>query len=110
MRKFKFAGLRFVFWGILGGTILGFAISALWNALMPFIFGLPAINFWQALGLFLLSRLLFGRGGHGFSRRHKSRFVRGWKNLTPDQRQRFRSAMEARGPGTFGNEEAAEKA
>jgi len=33
----------------------------LWNALMPEIFGLPTINFWQAIGLSLLSASLFGR-------------------------------------------------
>ena len=33
----------------------------LWNALMPEIFGLTTLTFWQALGVSLLSVCLFGR-------------------------------------------------
>jgi hypothetical protein len=32
----------------------------LWNWLMPELFGLPSINFFQAFGLLLLSGFLFG--------------------------------------------------
>jgi hypothetical protein len=88
---------------------MGLVVFALWNLLMPPILGLRAIGFWQALGLFLLSRVLFGGfGGWGRGLR-KARFVRGWKDLTPDERQRFRRAMEARCPGNFGGGEAADK-
>lgn len=30
----------------------------LWNALMPVVFGLPTIGFWQSMGLLLFVRLL----------------------------------------------------
>jgi len=51
---------------ILGSVVIGAGIGLLltlptlwlWNWLMPVIFGLPVINFWQALGLNLLSGLL----------------------------------------------------
>lgn len=42
----------------------GECVKLLWNWLMPAIFGLPPIRFWQALGLLALSRILFG--GFGF--------------------------------------------
>lgn len=35
----------------------------LWNALMPDVFGLPSITFWQALGLLLLSGMLIKSSG-----------------------------------------------
>lgn len=38
--------------------ILGFPTMWLWNWLMPEIFGLPTINFWQAIGLMFLSYLI----------------------------------------------------
>jgi len=41
----------------------------LWNILMPMIFNLPALSFWQALGLFILARILFGFGGDFWRRR-----------------------------------------
>ena len=34
----------------------------LWNWLMPAIFKLPTIGFWQAVGILLLSHILFRRG------------------------------------------------
>ena len=51
----------------IGLLVVGAAFSAivmlLWNWLIPDIFGLGAINFWQALGLFALTRILFGSFG-----------------------------------------------
>lgn len=37
-------------------------VQILWNWLMPALFGLPTITFWQAAGLMLLLSILF-RGG-----------------------------------------------
>jgi hypothetical protein len=63
-------------WGVLGvlgfvaiAALLGLVIMALWNALIPGIFNLPVIGYWQALGLAILSRMLFG--GMGFHKMHK---------------------------------------
>ena len=43
-------------------VIAGFgqAVLQLWNLLMPDIFGLHPISFWQAVGLMALSWILFG--------------------------------------------------
>jgi hypothetical protein len=41
--------------------LLGLPLMFLWNWLMPFIFNLPTITFWQAVGLNLLSSILFAR-------------------------------------------------
>lgn len=41
------------------GLILGLPIQLLWNWLMPTIFNLPTITFWQAMGLNILSSILF---------------------------------------------------
>lgn len=50
--------------------LFGWVLMLLWNWLMPEIFGLPMIGYWQAWGLILLSHLLFkGGGAHGSSRR-----------------------------------------
>ena len=101
MRKIRVFGPRIVFFGILAVGVFGLLTSFLWNELMPAIFGLPAISFWQALGLLILGRLLlggFGGRGHGF---RKPRVVGGWKDLTPDERTRFRAAMGDRCPEAF---------
>ena len=41
------------------GALYAFVIMLLWNALVPDIFHLVTITFWQAWGLFILSALLF---------------------------------------------------
>jgi hypothetical protein len=45
---------------VVAGLILGFPIMWLWNWLMPVVFELPTIDFWQALGLWILSGAFFG--------------------------------------------------
>lgn len=66
----------FGFFKVLGGIIVGvvvagvfaFVIGALimvlWNWLMPEIFELGTITYWQGFGIALLARLLFGGMGH----------------------------------------------
>jgi len=46
------------------GLIFGLIVMWLWNALMPGIFNLPSIGYWQAVGLFILAHLLFKSPGH----------------------------------------------
>jgi hypothetical protein len=39
--------------------LLGMPLQLLWNWLMPNLFDLPYISFWQAVGLNLLATILF---------------------------------------------------
>ncbi len=79
--------------------VFGYVTMHLWNWLMPAIFGLTAITFAQALGLVVLSKILFG----GFHRHGGGRHA-GWKrgmeerfaNMTPEERERFRAGMRGR--------------
>lgn len=47
--------------GVIGIILiaLGLPLMLLWNWLMPTLFGLPIITFWQAVGLNFLSTILF---------------------------------------------------
>ena len=74
----------------------GIGIMLLWNWLMPAIFGLMEINFWQALGILVLCRILFGgfnfrhhrkHNGEMFGRHHNLREK--WQKMTPEQRTEF---------------------
>lgn len=107
MRKVRFVGLRFVAFGLVAAVAVGFLITALWNALMPAIFGLPVIGFWQALGLLVLSRILFGRfgfrGHRGGRWERQKRMARlRMECLTPEERERFRQGMADRFQGKEG--------
>jgi len=54
----------------IGGEI----VMHLWNWLLPTLFGWRQVTFWQALGILVLCRILFGgHGGHGSGRSHMRR-------------------------------------
>ena len=78
----------------LGGQIVRY----LWNWLIPPLLGWHAVTFWQALGLLALCRILFGRiGGRGLPwSDNRRRFEARWKNMTPDERARFRCGILGR--------------
>lgn len=62
----------------------GFVVLLLWNVLMPSLFGLSPISFWQALELVVLARILScGMGTLGMRGKRLGRFgaMRGSKNL-----------------------------
>ena len=83
--------IKWIIWGIIGvmiGAVLalffGFVVMWLWNWLMPTIFGLPTLTYWQAWGLVILFHILF-KGGHHCGDHHKSEcgpkehFKNNWK-------------------------------
>ncbi|HEV2275468.1 MAG TPA: hypothetical protein VGR96_14950 [Acidobacteriaceae bacterium] len=83
---------------VAASVVVGFLVQGLWNWLMPPIFGLRLISFWQALGLFFLGKLLFGgfRGRHGCGGPWRKRMKERWASMTPEERERFRQGMQAR--------------
>jgi hypothetical protein len=87
----------------------GHLVRLLWNWLLPSLFGVPEVTYWQALGLLALSRILvggFGLGGGGhhsdgkgkarqrfadrMADRMVDRFVERWDQMTPEERERIR--------------------
>jgi len=57
--------------------LFGYVTMRLWNWLMPDIFGLGLINYWQAIGIIVLAKILFGGfGGHKSSKRTKKSIER----------------------------------
>ena len=75
-------------------AICGEVVMHLWNWLAPTLFGWHQISFWQALGMLVLCRILFGSwGGHGPNPgRSASRRVtaEAWERMTPEEREKFR--------------------
>jgi len=83
--------------------LFGELVMHLWNWLLPGLFGWHTISFWQALGLLLLSRILFGGfGGHGHGPGRRRREMKErWEKMTPEEREKFRQGMRWR-CGNFG--------
>jgi len=79
---------------ILGIAALSWVVMALWNWLMPTLFvGGREINYVQAMGVLLLSKILFGgfRGHKCHDRWHKNRL----EKMTAEERQKFQSGMRS---------------
>jgi len=86
-------------------ALLALAVLLLWNALVPPLFHGPQLLYWQALGLLILCRLLFGglraRGWHGHWRQRMWR--ERWARMTPEERAQLRERFLGRcGPGSAG--------
>ncbi len=74
--------------GIAAVLIAFLVVMLLWNILMPAIFGLPYINYIQAAGLLILSKLLLGgRWGHRHWKYHNMREK--WSKMSPEDRKKF---------------------
>jgi hypothetical protein len=79
-------------------AIGGWIVELLWNGLLPPLFGWRTVTFWQALGLLVLCRILFG--GLGFRGSHTSgvrrRMTEHWEHMTPEERERLRQGLRSR--------------
>jgi len=95
--------LRIGLIGIAAIALFGVVIMSLWNWLAPAVFGLRAITFWQALGLLILSKILFGgfRGRPGFGGRWSRPMKERWERMSPEEREKFRLGMAGRCGGRF---------
>jgi hypothetical protein len=64
--------------GITGATVFaflfGYFVMHLWNWLLPEIFGVTTITFWQAVGIVILARLIFGGFKHSHDKSPKDKF------------------------------------
>lgn len=91
----RYRGLFFLFVPLLIAA-LGGAVMALWNAILPEVLNAKPLSYWQALGLLLLSRILFGGfrfgGGAPWARKRRGR----WANLSEEERERMKEAWRQR--------------
>lgn len=90
--------LKFLVIGVFVITLVSFIVMRLWNWLTPALFGWHVITFWQALGILILSKILFGgfRGGHGPHMHWRRRMMERWAHMTPEEREKFRESMQGR--------------
>src|SRR5712692_8925525 len=102
-------GLKIGVIAIAAVMVFGFIVMSLWNWLAPAVFGARTINFGQALGILVLSKILFGgfRGRPGYGGQWRRRISARWERMTPEEREKFRQGMVGRcGRGGLGAEEA----
>lgn len=111
IRRFRFL---FILVPVAFVAAAAFATMGLSNWLMPSLFGFGTLTFIKALGVFALVRLLFGARGWGGWRHRRLAWAtyggRGrfndaawqqrmhdrWQNMSPEQKDRFRSRCGSR--------------
>lgn len=90
MKRFCVHFIFCLLWIVLFST----AVFFLWNWLIPSIFGLASISFWQAIGLLVLCKILFsGFGMHKLHHRRmhaqRNMFREKWLRMSPEEREEF---------------------
>jgi hypothetical protein len=107
LRGLRLAGL--VILGVIAAAAFalafGYFVMLLWNWLMPAIFGLGVITYWQAFGIVILAKLIFGavggRGGHngGWRKRKPGGKASDWGG--PERWRYWREFWEQEGRQAF---------
>ncbi|MGI9531930.1 hypothetical protein, partial [Lutimonas sp.] len=82
----------------IGIALLVWVVMLLWNAILPEVIGVNAITYWQALGIFVLSKILFGGFKRGGPRpgKFKRNFRNKLMNMSDEEKAAFKSEWKAR--------------
>lgn len=83
-------GMVVIFVGIAGGVVM-----FLWNAIIPDVTGWKPLTYWQAVGLLVLFKILFGGLGRGSKRnqRRRSRWKemrKKWRTMNPEEKKQMK--------------------
>lgn len=92
-------GLMMLIFGSIAVLVFGFVVMLLWNNILVAVTGVKAISFLQALGILLLSKILFGGfGGRGWrsSTAWKQKMKQRFENMTPEEREKFKAEWKNR--------------
>ena len=85
---------------IVAAAALGFVVMSLWNCVLVAVLHVAVITFWQALGLLVLSKILFGgfrshcggyRGGHW-----KNEMKEKWHGMSEEEREKIKQEWRNR--------------
>jgi hypothetical protein len=94
--------LKFLAFAVVGVALFGLAVMWLWNALIPVLFNGPAIGFWQAAGLLVLSHILLRgwspcRSSHAWRHdRWRHKFEEKFASLSPEEREKLKEEWRNR--------------
>lgn len=94
--KRLFAFPFILLFALLAAVALTATVMLLWNLILVPVMHLATIQLWQAAGILLLARILFGaRGGRHFGRHvHMKRVFGKWQRLSDDEKAMFKEKME----------------
>ena len=98
MKKFWIKkGIMILIFGTAAVLLFGWVVMSLWNGILPLVVtGVKAISFLQALGILVLSKILFGGFGGGKGRWRGSsawreKMKHRWDKMTPEEKEKFKA-------------------
>lgn len=97
LKKFSWLLLIPAFLAVVAG--LAAVVMWLWNAILPDLLNVGSISFWQALGLLVLCKILFGGFGCGGEKKKSgppSHFHKKWRKMNNEERQKFKEEWKNR--------------
>ncbi len=96
-------GLFFLIVGALFIFVVSFAVYLLWNAILPKVSPLKEISYWQAMGILLLSKILFGsmhfgKGRHRskIKKKFNGRWQEKWHGMSEEERAQMKQRWKER--------------
>ena len=108
MKRFRIRKIiGFILLGIMGLFIFSAVVMLLWNNLLTSLFHWRLITLWEAMGLLVLCKLLFGGfrgGGWGHHPSWRNRMNQKWMNMTPEEKEKFKQEWKNRCGRSFEEE------
>jgi len=96
-------GKKFMFFfpvAVLIAALLGYVVMCLWNWILPEVAHTGRLSYWQAFGLLVLCRILFGnfnKGGNSGGFRARARNMRAkWDSMNEEERAKFKEEYKRR--------------
>ena len=105
-------GIMFFLFFVAAVLLFGFVVMGIWNAILPAVLGVKVISFTQALGILLLSKILFGGFRGGWHRNHRQgnwmEMQQKFGSMTSEEKERFKSEWKNRCGGRWNMKTGAE--
>ena len=100
-----FRCIKYMIFGGLAIVLMGWITMLLWNWLLPDLVNVPVISIFQAIGLVVLSRILFGGfGGNHYKHKHcegksmKDKMKEKWRTkfegMSEEEKEAYKERMQ----------------
>lgn len=80
--------------------LLGAVVMWLWNAILPSLLGIKFITYWQAVGLLVLCKILFGSfrpgGSSGRPSHGRAYWKDKWGTMNEEEKMKFKEEWKKR--------------
>lgn len=115
LKALFFFGVFILFVGVLSWVVM-----FLWNAILPDTVGVKPLTYWKAMGLLVLSKILFGGFGRGrgswkqkgrkkFQEKFQDKWQNKWMGMSEEERreaqQRWKNHCENKRPKNTDNQQ-----